>query len=186
MPRRTGARACCGLAGTALALAFLTGCDGGDSGGDSTGAQAGASASAAVSPGAAGEAPTGTPKAERPADPGMRAGIEGARAALKAFLRGQAAGDAAVCRYVAPDGEFVRNDALKGNCERGVRNTPHLVRPAEREALRTVTVTGGRIEGEEAVIPFSALKWTSGAMVEKTLQDKFVLRRENQLWQIVK
>ncbi|MFC4050909.1 hypothetical protein ACFOY4_14555 [Actinomadura syzygii] len=179
-----------GLAGTALALAFLAtlaGCGGGDSGG-SKGAEAGASSAASPTPSSA--APTGaetSPKpVERSTDPAMQPGIKGARQALQAFLRGQAAGDPAVCRYVAPGEKFVRSDALKGNCERGVRNTPHLVRPAEREALRTVTVKGGRIVGEEAVIPFSALHWTSGSMVASTLQDKFILRRENQLWQIVK
>ncbi|TYB43321.1 hypothetical protein [Actinomadura chibensis] len=181
-----------GLAGTALALAFLaaalTGCSGDDSGGGSKGAEAGASS--AASPTASSGEPTGaesSPKpVERSTDPAMQPGIKGARQALQAFLRGQAAGDPAVCRYVAPGGKFVRGDALKGNCERGVRNTPHLVRPAEREALRTVTVKGGRIVGEEAVIPFNALHWTSGSMVASTLQDKFVLRRENQLWQIVR
>jgi hypothetical protein len=49
-----------------------------------------------------------------------------------------------------------------------------------------VTVKGGRLSGAEAVIPFSALHYTSGALTERTLQDEFTLRRDGEIWQIVK
>ncbi|WP_067461550.1 hypothetical protein [Actinomadura macra] len=127
-----------------------------------------------------------TPKLTAAApDPGARNGIGGARAALQAFLRGQAAGDTAVCRYVAAGEDFVQGPALKGNCPRGVQNTPHVLRPQERQALRTVVVTGGRLRGEDAVIPFAALHWTAGSMTVSTLQERFVLRRAEETWQIV-
>src|SRR5690349_16870020 len=57
-------------------------------------------------------------------DPGAASGLSGARAALKAFLRGQAAGDSSVCRYVAEDSDFVNSPALKGDCRKGVKTTP--------------------------------------------------------------
>ncbi|WP_165495446.1 hypothetical protein [Actinomadura roseirufa] len=127
-----------------------------------------------------------TPSAAVETAPGTQPGIEGARAALRAFLRGQAAGDPAVCRYVAEGGAFVKGPALRGDCPQGVRNTPHLVRPMERQALRTVEVGGGRIVGEEALIPFSSLRWTSGSMTVSTLQAEYTLQRENGNWQIVR
>jgi hypothetical protein len=167
-PRAAGA-----LAVTALALAFLTsGCSGDDKDGDGE----------VFRP----PSPSPSQTVQEDTDPGAREGIAGARAALQAFLRGQAAGDQAVCRYVAKDSDFVRGPALRGDCPNGVRNTPHLVRPQERQALRTVTVKGGRLSGEEAVIPFSALHYTSGALTERTLQDEFTLRRDGEIWQIVK
>ncbi|WP_242885018.1 hypothetical protein [Actinomadura litoris] len=127
--------------------------------------------------------PKATPTVATP-DPAAREGIEGARAALQTFLRGQAAGDAAVCRYVAPDSPFFKGPPIGGDCTIGVRNIPHLLRPQERQALRTVVVTGGRLKGEEAVIPFSALRWTAGSMEESTLQPRFTLRRDDENWQI--
>ncbi|MFD0691245.1 hypothetical protein [Actinomadura fibrosa] len=133
---------------------------------------------------------TPSPSASRPAaetpDPGGQDGIAGAQAALQAFLRGQAAGDAGVCRYVAPGGAFVKGPALRGNCPEGVKSTPHLLRPQEQQAMRSVVVHGGRLSGEEAVIPFSALHWTAGSMTASTLQPRFVLRRSEGTWQIVK
>ncbi|MGI5416146.1 hypothetical protein [Actinomadura luteofluorescens] len=167
-PRAGGA-----LAVTALAMAFLaSGCGGDDKdGGDEVFQQPSSSP---------------TPTAQQDTDPGAQEGIEGARAALQAFLRGQAAGDQSVCRYVAKDGDFLRGPALGGDCPTGVRNTPHFVRPQERQALRTLTVKGGRLSGEEAVIPFSALHYTSGAMTERTLQSEFTLRHDGEVWQIVK
>ncbi|WP_242901393.1 hypothetical protein [Actinomadura terrae] len=127
--------------------------------------------------------PKATPTAAAP-DPASGEGIEGARAALQAFLRGQAAGDEAVCRYVAPDSPFFKGPPIGGDCAIGVKNMPHVLRPQERQALRTVVVTGGRLKGEEAVIPFSALHWTAGSMTEKTLQARFTLRRDEENWQI--
>ncbi|QXJ24871.1 hypothetical protein AGRA3207_006280 [Actinomadura graeca] len=129
---------------------------------------------------------TASPQATATApDPGAVDGIGGARAALQAFLRGQAAGDAAVCRYVAVNEAFVNGPALKGDCTRGVENTPHVLRPQERQAMRTVVVTGGRLRDGDAVIPFTALHWTSGNMTVNTLQDTFILRRTKLAWQIV-
>ncbi|MEV4007828.1 hypothetical protein [Actinomadura sp. NPDC049753] len=172
MALRFTSRAVGALAVTALATTFLTsGCGGDDKdGGDEVFRPPSQSPSAT---------------AQEDTDPGAQEGIEGARAALQAFLRGQASGDQAVCRYVAEDGAFVRGPALRGDCPAGVRNTPHLVRPQERQALRTLTVKGGRLSGEEAVIPFSALHWTSGSMTERTLQGEFTLRHNGEIWQIV-
>jgi hypothetical protein len=173
MALRFTSRALSALTVTALAMAFLaSGCGGNDKDGGGE----------VFRP----PSPSSSPTAQEDSDPGAREGIEGARAALQAFLRGQAAGDQSVCRYVAKDGGFVRGPALRGDCPSGVRDTPHLVRPQERQALRTLTVKGGRLAGEEAVIPFSALHWTSGAMTERTLQGEFTLRRNEETWQIVK
>ncbi|NDU77432.1 hypothetical protein GWI34_33155 [Actinomadura sp. DSM 109109] len=173
MALRFTSRAGGAFAVTALAMAFLaTGCGGDDKDGDDK----------VYRP----PSPSPSATAQQDTDPGAKKGIEGARAALQAFLRGQAAGDPAVCRYVARDGDFVRGPGLRGDCPTGVRDTPHLVRPQERQALRTVTVKGGSLSGEEAVIPFSALHWESGAMTVRTLQDEFVLRRDGELWKIVK
>lgn len=122
------------------------------------------------------------------ADPGAAEGLEGARAALKAFLRGQAAGDSSVCRYVAEDSDFVNGPALKGDCRKGVRTSPHFFRPKERLALSQVLVTGGKTtESDEAVLPFSGLRWTDGHLSESTLQPEFVLRRSAEgRWQIIR
>lgn len=173
MALRFTSRAVGALAVTALATTFLTsGCGGDDKdGGSKTFRPPSSSPSATV---------------QEDTDPGTREGIEGARAALQAFLRGQAAGDQGVCRYVAKDGDFLRGPALRGDCPAGVRNTPHLLRPQERQALRTVSVKGGRLADEEAVIPFSALHAQSGSMTERTLQDEFTLRHNGEIWQIVK
>ncbi|MEO3828539.1 hypothetical protein [Actinomadura sp. B10D3] len=121
-------------------------------------------------------------------DPGAKEGIEGARAALGAFLKGQAAGDSSVCRYVAEGGDFVTGPALKGDCRKGVRTSPHLFRPRERLALSEVLVTGGRItKSGEAELPFSGLRWSDGHMSESTLQPTFVLRRSDEgVWQIIR
>lgn len=120
-------------------------------------------------------------------DPGSVPDLPGARAALKAFLQGQATGDSSVCRYVAADGDFVKGPALKGNCRKGVKNTPHFLRPRERQALRRIAVGGGKItKPDEAVLPFSGLHWTEGHLTERTLQPEFVLQRNGEgLWQIV-
>ncbi len=122
------------------------------------------------------------------ADPGAAPGLPGARAALKAFLHGQAAGDSSVCRYVAKDSDFVNSPALKGDCRKGVKNTPHYLRPKERQALAQVMVTGGKLSKPgEAVLPFSGLRWTDGHMTKSTLQPEFVLRRNGEgVWQIVR
>ncbi|MFG2016531.1 hypothetical protein [Actinomadura geliboluensis] len=142
-----------------------------------------------------------TPAATRPAppspaetteppetDPGAEPGIRGARAALQAFLRGQAAGDTSVCRYVAKDSDFLNGPALRGDCRKGVKDTPHLLRPRERLALRRVLATGGKItKRDEAVLPFSGLRWTDGHLTESALQPEFVLRRDGEgMWQIVR
>ncbi len=121
-------------------------------------------------------------------DPGAEEGIEGARAALSAFLRGQAAGDSSVCRYVAEDGDFVTGPALKGDCRKGVRTSPHFFRPRERLALGQILATGGRItKSGEAELPFSGLRWTDGHLSEQTLQPAFVLRRSDEgVWQIIR
>ncbi|HEY8482465.1 MAG TPA: hypothetical protein VIL71_21785, partial [Spirillospora sp.] len=121
-------------------------------------------------------------------DPGSAPGLPGARAALKAFLQGQAKGDPSVCRYVAPDSDFVDGPALRGDCRTGVKNTPKFLRPKERLALSRVQVTGGKLNGpDEAVLPFSGLRWSEGDMTERTLQPEFVLRRNGEsLWQIVR
>ncbi|WP_141577582.1 hypothetical protein [Actinomadura sp. WMMA1423] len=181
MTHRSDARAAGGaLAAAALAAALLTaGCGGENAGGAGRGGGDGAG-EAAGSP-----SPSPSETAQN-SDPGAPEGIEGARAALQAFLRGQADGNPAVCRYVAQGGAFVRGPALRGDCPAGVRNTPHWLRPRERQALRTVSVRGGRLAGGKAVIPFSALHWTSGTMSESTLQSEFTLRRHEGLWQIVK
>ncbi|MGI5203362.1 hypothetical protein ACQEU6_17520 [Spirillospora sp. CA-108201] len=173
MALRFTSRAVGALAVTALATTFLaSGCSGDDKDGGNK----------VFRP------PPSSPSttAQEDTDPGAREGIEGAKAALQAFLRGQAAGDQGVCRYVAEDGDFLRGPALRGDCAAGVRNTPHLVRPQERQALRTVSVKGGRLAGEEAVIPFSALHWGSGTMTERTLQGEFTLHHNGEIWQIVK
>jgi hypothetical protein len=130
----------------------------------------------------AGTAGPGTP------DPGAAPGLPGARAALKAFLQGQAEGDSSVCRYVVKDSDFVNSPALKGDCRKGVRNTPHFLRPKERQALGQVMVTGGKItKPGEAVLPFSGLRWTDGHLAESTLQATFVLRRGDEgMWQIIR
>ncbi|TDD73320.1 hypothetical protein [Actinomadura rubrisoli] len=171
MAHRTLVRSGCVL----IAVAALAAACGGDDGGDSDAKKVYTVPSSA----------TPKPAADAP-DPGARDGIEGARAALQAFLRGQARGDAAVCRYVADGSAFLKGPALKGNCPLGVKNTVHVVRPLERQALRTVVVTGGRLSGEDAVIPFSALHWTSGTMTVSTLQPRFTLRRAEGTWQIVR
>lgn len=121
-------------------------------------------------------------------DPGSAPGLPGARAALKAFLQGQAAGDPSVCRYVAADSEFVKGPALRGDCEKGVKDTPKFLRPRERQALSQVQVNGGELsEPDEAVLPFSGLRWSAGHMTERTLQPEFVLRRNDEsVWQIVR
>jgi hypothetical protein len=121
-------------------------------------------------------------------DPGSAPGLPGARAALKGFLQGQAEGESAVCRYVAEGGEFVNGPALRGNCTRGVKNTPHFLRPKERQALGQIMVNGGKIsKSGDAVLPFSGLSWTEGHLTVRTLQAEFVLRRNTEgLWQIIR
>ncbi|MEU8117484.1 hypothetical protein AB0C21_02090 [Spirillospora sp. NPDC049024] len=178
MTHRFTARTGGALTAAALAAAFLTaGCGGGNGDGEVGGGGDGGAVSRPPSP-----SPSET---AQESDPSTREGIEGARAALQAFLRGQAAGDDAVCRYVAQGGDFLRGPALRGDCPAGVRGTPHWLRPREREALRTVIVKGGRLSGGGAVIPFSALRWTSGSMTERTLQGEFTLRHNGEVWQIV-
>ncbi|MFI0485291.1 hypothetical protein [Actinomadura sp. 9N215] len=174
MARRLLASGGAALIGTSLAIGFLTAC------GDESPGEA-SPPSASLSP----ASPASSAPATRAPDPGAQPGIQGARAALQQFLRGQAAGDQAVCRYVAAGGAFVRGPALKGDCPRGVRLTPHLLRPRERRAMRTVTVTGGDLRDGMAVIPFSALNWTRGAMSVETLQSEFALRHNGKIWQIV-
>jgi hypothetical protein len=121
-------------------------------------------------------------------DPGSKAGLPGARAALKAFLQGQAKGESLVCRYVAKDGDFVNGPALRGNCTKGVKDTPHFLRPKERQALGQILVNGGKInKSGDAVLPFSGLSWTEGHLTERTLQSEFVLRRNAEgMWQIIR
>ncbi|GAA2403934.1 hypothetical protein GCM10010191_09480 [Actinomadura vinacea] len=132
-------------------------------------------------------APTTTPPGTAQSDPGAAPGLPGARAALKGFLQGQAAGDSSVCRYVVKDSDFVNSPALKGDCRKGVKNTPHFLRPKERQALGQVMVTGGKITDGEAVLPFSGLRWTDGHLTESSLQSKFVLRRDAEgMWQIIR
>lgn len=167
------------LAGVSVMAA--AGCGGGD---DEGGKQQDPVFTLPTSP-----SPSGTGGAsEAPDDPGTEPGLKGARAALTAFLKGQSAGDPSVCRYVAADGPFVRGPALEGDCKQGIRNTPHYVKPLERQAMRTVRVTGGRIsdDGTEVTIPFSALDWRTGHMTVSTLQSTYVLRRTGDTWQIVR
>ncbi|MFB4306274.1 hypothetical protein [Actinomadura sp. GTD37] len=121
-------------------------------------------------------------------DPGAAPGLAGARAALEAFLHGQAAGDASVCRYVREDSDFVNSPALKGDCRKGVKATPHFLRPKERLALGQIMATGGKItKPGEAVVPFSGLRWTDGHLTREALQPQFVLRRDAKgMWQIIR
>jgi hypothetical protein len=162
-----------------LAMLGAAACGGG-SDDDDAGAAPAATRSAPPSPAETTEPPE--------TDPGAAPGIRGARAALQAFLRGQAAGDTSVCRYVAKDSEFVNGPALRGDCRKGVKDTPHLLRPRERLALGQVLATGGEInKDDEAVLPFSGLRYTDGHLTESALQPEFVLRRNGDgMWQIVR
>ncbi|MFI0450517.1 hypothetical protein [Actinomadura sp. 6N118] len=126
-----------------------------------------------------------SPAAVKPM-PGTERTLAGARAALQAFLRGQGAGDMAVCRYVVAGSSFEKGDALRGDCRNGVRYGPHWLKPQERDALRTISVSGGKLAGNEATIPFSGLKWEMGDLSVASIQSKFVLRWQNGIWQIVR
>ncbi|MFG1999351.1 hypothetical protein ACGFNU_09425 [Spirillospora sp. NPDC048911] len=135
-------------------------------------------------------APSSRPPATSAADakptPGAERSLAGARAALQTFLRGQAAGDMSVCRYIGAGSEFLKGPALRGDCRKGVKFSPHFLRPFEREALATVTVSGGKLSGDQATIPFAGLKWEQGNLTVSSIQSKFVLRWQNDLWQIVR
>jgi hypothetical protein len=139
------------------------------------------------------EAPTPSPTSAEPeptptpskSDPSERGGITGARLTLQAFLRGNAAADTAVCRYVGEDSKFART-AMRGDCNVQVRKMPHMLKPDERRALRSVTVSGGTVDKHgDATIPFSGLSWTKGNMTVYTLQSKFRLHRSGGMWKIV-
>ncbi|MFP3967849.1 hypothetical protein SMC26_36510 [Actinomadura fulvescens] len=112
--------------------------------------------------------------------------LAGARDALQAFLHGQAAGDISVCRYVAPGSDFVKGPALRGDCVKGVRSSPHSLRPQERDALATISISGGRLNGDKAIVPFSSLKWRLGHLVIASVQSRYVLRWQNGIWQIIR
>ncbi|KAB2341905.1 hypothetical protein [Actinomadura rudentiformis] len=130
------------------------------------------------------KAPT-SPAPAKPT-PGTERTLAGARAALQAFLRGQGAGEMSVCRYVVPGSSFEKGGALRGNCLDGIRYSPHTLKPLEREALRSISVSGGKLVGNEATIPFSGLKWEVGDLVVSSVQSKFVLRWQDGIWKIIR
>ncbi|MFG1999346.1 hypothetical protein ACGFNU_09400 [Spirillospora sp. NPDC048911] len=123
-------------------------------------------------------------------DPGTSpdsTGIEGARAALQAVLRGHAHGDVSACRYVDPRGPFAmsKNGPLRGKCTKGMRDGPHDLRPRERQGLWEIKVTGGRLTSPtEAVIPSTGLQYDSGIFISP--QPTFTLRRFEGRWKVVK
>jgi hypothetical protein len=170
------------LGGSLVVGILLTGCSGksdGEHGAAPSPAPAGRT-SAAPAP-----SPTSPAPAPSTSDPSKRAGIKGARLTLQAFLRGSAAADDTVCRYVAPNSAFVRT-AMRGDCHVQVRKMPHLLKPDERRALLSVTVSGGTADMRgDATIAFSGLSWAKGNMTVYTLQPKFRLHRSGGMWRIV-
>ncbi|GAA4498024.1 hypothetical protein GCM10023191_042480 [Actinoallomurus oryzae] len=172
------------LGGTLTVGALLAGCSG-----RSDGEHRFAPSPEPVSTTSEASAPSPTPSTPTPApsasDPSGQAGIKGARLTLQAFLRGSAAADAAACRYVAENSVFARK-AMHGDCRAEMRKMPHLLKPDERRALRSVTVSGGGLnEHGDATIPFSGLSWTKGNMTVYTLQPKFRLHRSGGMWKVV-
>ncbi|GAA2574325.1 hypothetical protein SMC26_36535 [Actinomadura fulvescens] len=114
-------------------------------------------------------------------------GIQGARAALQAVLRGHAHGDVSACRYVYLRGPFAtsKGGPIRGNCTKGMRDGPHELRPRERQALWEVRVTGGRLtKPAEAVLPALGLRYDSGHFLVP--QPTFTLRRFGGRWKVVK